>query len=248
MSVRHLALLSLLSAELIASRSAIAQAPAEAVPVYTGNIGGGFALTNGNTATRNLNLTGAFTRDPKTRNVIKTTANYLRGTQFDIVNLDRTSVNVRDEYSLSQRAFVFGQLDYLRDQFKQIQFFWAPAAGIGYKLINSSSTQFILDGGAGGVLEKNPGIESGTSGSLTAGERFQHKLSKEAAFTESLSSIWKTRDFGDSLTNFSVGLTTTVVGNLQLKLEFIDSYKNKPPTPDIKKNDNAFVTTFVVKF
>ena len=48
--------------------------------------------------------------------------------------------------------------------------------------------------------------------------------------------------------SFAVCLTTTVTGNLQLKLEFIDSYKNKPPSLSVKKNDTAFVTTFVVKY
>ena len=52
----------------------------------------------------------------------------------------------------------------------------------------------------------------------------------------------------DSLTNFSVGLATTLVGNLQLKVEFIDSYKNRPANPTLKKNDTAFLTTFVLKF
>jgi hypothetical protein len=66
--------------------------------------------------------------------------------------------------------------------------------------------------------------------------------------TESLSSIWKTKDFDDSLTNFSAGITTSVVGKIQLKVEFIDSYKNKPPKVEVKKNDTAFVSTFVVKF
>ena len=143
---------------------------------------------------------------------------------------------------------MFGQLDYLRDPFPPLQFFWAPPAGVGYKLINNDLTQLIVDGGAGFVLEKNPGIESAGSGSLTTGERFQQKLSSVAAFTESLSSIWKTNDFGDSLTNFSAGLTTAVVGNIQLKLEFVDSYKNKPPKASVKKNDTALVTTFVLKF
>jgi hypothetical protein len=35
---------------------------------------------------------------------------------------------------------------------------------------------------------------------------------------------------------------------IQLKLEFLDSYKNKPANPALKKNDTAFVTAFVLKF
>jgi putative salt-induced outer membrane protein YdiY len=248
MTVRHVAFLSVLITALVASVAAHAQTPTEPMPVYTGNVGGGFALTNGNTDTRNFNLTGAITRDPKTRNVIKGAASYFRGTQSDILSVDRMLVNIRDEFSVSKPVFLFGQIDYVRDQFKQMVFFWAPTAGIGFKLVNTDATQFVLDGGAGGVLEKNPGIDAQKSGSVTGGQRFQQKLSKTAAFTESVASIWKTNDFTDSLTNFSTGLTTTVVGKVQLKLEFIDSYKNRPATVLVKKNDTAFVTTFVMKF
>jgi len=222
--------------------------PGEPPPVYTGNIGGGFAKTGGNTRTNNLNLTAALTRDPKTRNVIKGTASYLRGDQNDLLNLDRTAFNFRDEYSLSSRAFVFGQMDYLRDKFKEIIFLWVPSAGVGYKLVNRDRTLLTVDGAAGGLIEKNPGRSSTKTGALTTGQRFQHKLSSTATFTQSLATIWKTNDFGDSLTNFSVGATTTLVGNLELKLEFIDSYKNKPANPLLKKNDTAFVTAFVVKY
>jgi len=249
MSVRRLGMLTVLLASLSGSFGmAQAQPPAAPTPVYTGNLGGGFALTNGNTDTRSFNLTGAIVRDPKTKNVIKGTASYLRGTQFDILNLDRTSFNIRDEYTLSNRTFVFGQLDYLRDQFKRIIFFWAPTAGLGLKLIKTDATEFILDGGAGGVLEKNPGADSSKTGSLTAGQRFQHKLSAAATLTESLASIWKTNDFSDSLTNFSAALTTSVAGGLQLKVELVDSYKSRPPTRFVKKNDTAFLTSFVMKF
>jgi len=217
-------------------------------PRYTGNLGGGFALTSGNTDTRNFNLTGAIVASANAQNVIKGTASYFRGTQSDVINLDRTLVNMRDEYTVSNRTFVFGQLDYMRDQFKQINFFWAPTAGLGYKLINTDSSQLIVDGGAGGVLEKNPGIPSSKSGSIISGERFQQKLSAAASFTEGLSTLWKTSDFGDSLTNFSTGVTTTLIGKVQLKVELIDSYKHKPANLNVKKNDSAFVTTFVVKF
>jgi hypothetical protein len=161
-------LLSIFIAGFLTSGVAIAQAPAQATPVptYTGNIGGGLALTDGNTDTRTFNLAGAIIRDPKTRNVIKGSASYLRGSQSDVLNLDRTSINARDEYSLSNRTFVFGQLDYLRDQFKEIVFFWASTAGVGYKFVNTDATQFIVDGGAGGVIEKNPGIPSSSTGEL----------------------------------------------------------------------------------
>jgi len=247
MTLRQLGIMSALIGNFILTNSAMAQAPA-ASSMYSGSFGGGLAVTNGNTNTRSFNLSGAIVRDPKTKNVIKGAASYLRGSQSDILNLDRTAINARDEYTISTRTYTFGQIDYVRDQFKDMIFFWAPTAGLGYKLINTDRTQLTVDGGAGGVLEKNPGIDAKKSGSVTTGHHFQRKLSSTAAFTEGMSSIWKTQDFNDSLTNFSVGLTTAVSGKLQLKLEFVDSYKNRPPRVTIKKNDTAFVTTFAMKF
>jgi putative salt-induced outer membrane protein len=247
MTVRHFGIILFLTT---ASSIAFAQTQTPEPPphVYTGNFGGGLAITNGNTDTRNFNLTGALTRDPKTKSIIKTTGSYLRGTTGDLLSVDRTAINLRHEYSLSKQTFLFDQLDYVRDQFKEIIFFWAPTAGIGYKFINTDATQFILDGGGGGVLEKNPGLNSKKSGSVTGDERFQRKLSSVATFTEGLSAISKTNDFGDYLSTFTTGITTTISGNIQLKLEFVDSYKNKPPNVGVKKNDTAFVTTVVVKY
>src|SRR5258705_1878990 len=125
--MRYLAILSVLVATLLPSSLALAQAPAEPPRVYTGNVGGGFAITGGNTDTTNFNLTAGLTRDPKTKNVIKGTVAYLRGSQSDIINVDRAAVNLRDEYTVSGRTFVFAQLDYLRDKFKQIIFRCVPS-------------------------------------------------------------------------------------------------------------------------
>src|SRR5438034_292205 len=195
MTVRRLGILSVLVASVLLSHLAIAQAPQPPARVYTGNLGGGIAITSGNTDTNNFNLTGSIVRDPKTKHVTKGTASYLRGGQNSLLNLDRTALNIRHEYTISGRTFAFGQVDYLRDRFKEIIFLWVPAGGIGYKLVNTDSTQFVLDGGFGGLVEKNPGKTLSKSGSIIADQRFQHKVSTTSTLTESLSSIWKTKDF-----------------------------------------------------
>lgn len=226
---------------------AFAQAPA-AGDAYTGSVGGGFAITSGNTDTRNFNLAAEVERDAGGLNVMKASASYLRGIQNDVLNLDQMTIKLRDEYTLSERAFAFGGLDYFRARFKGIIFLWAPTGGVGYKLVNTDATEFVLDGGVGGVFEKNPGVETDKSGSVSAGQRFRQELSSAATITQSISALWKTDDFNNSLVNFSVGLSTTIAGSLELKIEFIDTYKNQPTSADLVKNDTAFVTAFVVKF
>ena len=81
-------------------------------PVYSGAFGAGLALTGGNTDTVNFNLTFDFVRDPKVNNVIKANGLYLRSSADDLKTADRLSLAVRDEYTISNRVFVYGALPY----------------------------------------------------------------------------------------------------------------------------------------
>jgi len=238
---------SIIAASVCAS-VAWGQTPPAPMKLYTGSFGGGFALTGGNSETKNFNLTFDMVRDPKTKNILKANASYLRGTQTNVLSLDRTSFNIRDEYSLTNRVFLFGQVDYLRDRFKEIIFYWAPSGGVGYKLINNDRTLLAIDGGAGGFFERNPGTAVSKSGSVTGGQRFTYKISPTASFTQSVTNAWKTKDFDDYLTNFSVGLTSTLIKRVDIKIAFLDSYKRKPPNLTVKRNDTAFLTAFIMKF
>src|SRR5262245_55375659 len=102
-----------------------AQQPPGDQPVYSGAFGGGIATTGGNTNTQNFNLAFDITRDPKKRSAFKAKAVYLRANQDDILHVNRTAVTLRNEWTVSGKTFVFGQLDYLRDEFKEIIFLWA---------------------------------------------------------------------------------------------------------------------------
>jgi putative salt-induced outer membrane protein YdiY len=230
------------------SNSVFAQAPPASSTTYTGSISAGVAVTNGNTDTTNYNIAFALIRDPKTKNVIKSSALYLRGDQNSILAVDRTTANLRDEYTVSGRTFVFGQTDYFRDRFKDINYLVSPTAGVGYKLVSRENTLILLDGGAGGLWEKDTGLPVTSSGSITAGERFSSKVNSALTFAQSINTLWKTDDFSDSLSNFAASATTSISKRLDMKVEFIDSYKNRPAILGIKKNDTAFVTALVFKF
>lgn len=235
-------------AVVLLSVPAIAQTAPAPTADFTGSLSAGLALTGGNSDTSNFNFTIGMVRDPKTRNVIKVNGMYLRGDQNDVRTVDRTSANIRDEYTLSGRTFLFGQLDYFRDRFKEISYLLAPTAGAGYKILNSDRTLLLVDGGVGGLWEKNPNLAVRSSGSVTAGQRFSSKITPNLTFTQSLGSLFKMDDFDDSLLNFAVGASTSINSRLELKVEFLDSYKNKPARLGIVKNDTAFVTALVVKF
>lgn len=225
-----------------------AQAPATPPPLWTGNFGGGLALTSGNSDTKNFNISFALLRDPKTKNVIKLNGLYLRGDKDKNSIIDRTSAALRDEYTFSKRVFAFGQLDYLRDKFKDILYLWSPTGGLGYKLINTDAVLMTVDTGLGGIWERNPGKATQKSGAMSSAERLNWKLSKTSSITQSVSGLWKTGDFSDALYNLSTGVAASLTRNSELKFEVIDIYKTRPPVVTLKKNDVAVVTAVVLKF
>jgi putative salt-induced outer membrane protein YdiY len=237
----------------LAAGPAGAQAvPAPAAPAapppgpWTGSIGGGVALTSGNTDTSTVNVTYDVTYDPKTKNVVKSDALYLKGKKDGEATVNRLGFNIRDQYSLRPRTFVFGQFQYLRDTFKAIDYLIAPTAGLGYKVIDTPRTALSVDGGVGGVWEKNPGSDVNSSAAVTATERITRKLSDTANLVEQLSGLWKT-DASDALYTFGIGLIASVTAKSQVKVELLDTYKSKPPTAATQKNDVAIIFSITYK-
>lgn len=237
---------------LIAPSSAAAQAPAAAAEpppgTWTGTAGAGLSFTSGNSDTATYTVSFDVTRDPKTRNVIKAAGLYLRSTANDEATADRLSLTVRDQYALNARAFVFGQLGYLRDTFKLIDYMVAPTVGVGYKVIDTARTKFDVDAGVGVVWEKNPDVDVRTNGAVIAGEKLEFQMTGTSTIKHAAGALWTMDDFGDGLYTVSVGLGTKISEYLQLSIELLDTYKTRPPTADTKKNDVAFVTAVAAKF
>jgi putative salt-induced outer membrane protein len=223
-------------------------APAGPPPLWTGNAGFGLTLNRGNTATTNLNLSGEATRDPKTDSVWKFKGLYLRGKTNGELAVDRLLLEGRNERNLTTRVYAFGQLQFLEDAFKDIDYLVAPSAGIGYKLVATPVTTFNVDAGFGVKVEKNPGLEKRTDALVTAQDKFEHKLTPTATIMQGFAALWTAEDFGDALYNFSAGIAASLTTRTQLKLEVLDTYATRPPSAEVKKNDVALLTALVYKF
>jgi len=227
---------------------AFAQAPAEPPPKpLTVAASAGLALTSGNKDTFTANAAYDITYDPKRRNLVKSDALWIRGETDGELNASRLGINIRDEYKIGKRAFVFAQNQYLRDEFKSIDYLIAPGGGLGYRLFDTTATKLSVDGGLGAVWEKNPGVELHTSGAVTASEKLTQTLTATTTVTQSVTALWKTKDWDDALYTFGVGVAAAMSARTQLKFELLDVFKKKPPTPDIKQNDVALLMAIVYK-
>ena len=206
-------------------------------PLWSGNLGAGLALTNGNTDTKNANLSLGVVRDPKKRSVLRLNGLYLRGDKQGELIVNQTQFTIRDEINLSSRTFVFAQGAYVKDTFKGIRNLFSPTVGIGYKVINTDLMLLSFDTGVGGVWESDIGRPSVATGAYNAGERFSWKVSPTATITQTIASLWKMNDWSDSLHNFTAGLAVSITTHSEVKMEFLDTFKNRPPSPTLKKND-----------
>ncbi len=223
-----------------------AQAPAPAPKALATTASAGLALTNGNKDTSTLNLGYELSYDPKTRNIVKSDGLYLRGKTESDLTTDRLGLNGRDEYKLHDRAFAFGQLQYLADQFKNIDYLVAPSAGFGYRLSDTARTKLSVDAGLGGVWEKRLTDDVQKAGAVTVSEKLTHQLSTSAALSQSFAALYKTNNFDDALYTVGASLAASVTARTQLKVEVLDTYKTLV-TAGIEKNDVALIVGMVFK-
>jgi putative salt-induced outer membrane protein len=215
---------------------------------WAGSLGAGLALTSGNTDTQNFNLSFSTKYDPKTRIVFKSEALYLRGSANGTKQVDKLTASAREEYSLSDKTFAFGEVSYLRDPFKAISYLVAPVAGAGYRIIKSDVRNLTVDGAVGAIIESNNSVGRSSSGAIKSGENFDWAISKTSKFTQQLTGLWKTNDFADALYHFDAGLGSTVATRLELKLGYAYDYKARPRPSTLKKGDSALFAALVFKY
>ena len=246
--VRPIALLVVVFLSLAATANAQAPAPPPPPPGWTGSASAGLALTQGNSDTSTVNLAYEVKRDTGSKLLFKSSGLFLRGESEGELTTNRMAIGGRVDRKLSERTSLFGQTQFLRDSFKAIDYLVSPTAGISRLLVKKDRTELGVDAGLGVVWEKNPGLDVKASGAVSASETVTHKLTKTAEFTQKVAALWKMDDFDDSLYAFTVGLAASVTTATQLKVELLDTFKNKPPSADIVKNDIAVLVSFVYKF
>jgi putative salt-induced outer membrane protein YdiY len=237
-----------------ASAQTPAQPPAAAPtteppsPLWTGSAGLGFTMNRGNTSTTNFNVTFDASTDAKKKDVFKTKVIYLRDEADGAVSANRTLFDARYERTISNRLFGYAGVGFLSDEFKDIEYLWAPAAGLGYKLVVTETTTFNVDAGLGVKVEKNPDVDATTDVAITLSDKFEHKLSKEAKLTQGFTALWTADDFGDAVYTFTAGIAAALTTRTQVKVELLNAYMTRPPSADVKKNDVLLITSFGYKF
>jgi putative salt-induced outer membrane protein YdiY len=220
----------------------------EPVKVWTGALGAGLAMTKGNTDTSTYNVSYELTRDAKQRLIFKSTGLFIQSEKDDVLNVDRTSADIRIDYRLTYKLTLFGRLNYLSDSFKQVDYLLSPTVGVGYAWVDNDRTQLSFDASLGTVFERNPGFDLRTSPALALGQRLTHQITSAARVTQQVSALVKLEDFGDALYTFGGGLSASITSRSELKAEVLDSFKAEVVAPVVSRNDVSILVSVVYKF
>ena len=235
-----------LAALLAASLSATAAD--EPKPGWHGSFSVGLSMTSGNSDANSYNLGFDLKYDPKTKNVLKFGGLYLRSDANGETTADKRTAFARDEYSLTDRFFVYGEVVYLSDAIAQVDYLVSPNAGAGYKFVKTDAVTLEASAGFGGAFEKYEGQDATSSGAYRVGEAFAWKISPTVAFTQKASGLWKSNDTGDAYYHFDAGFTTSLAKILELKLAYLLDHKTRPAVATLEKTDAAFIVALVAKF
>jgi putative salt-induced outer membrane protein YdiY len=217
---------------------------------WQGGANVGFALTRGNSQTKNLAL--AFTADRKTMNdeiamytnsvyaandapgaVPATTANAIQG-------------GIRYDHDLTKRLFAFVGADFQTDDLQALNLRSIFGGGLGFHVIKNDKTTLDFLGGLNYTRENYVTFNRNFA-ALTLGEEFTHKVGMSTLITQKFYMFPDLSDTGEFRGTFNFGTVTKINKWLGWQNAFGDIYVTNPPAGK-KQNDIIFTTGLNVSF
>ena len=217
---------------------------------WAGGANVGFALTRGNSDTKNLAL--AFTADRKTtHDEISMYANTVYATNDAAGATPNVTANTwqggaRYSRNFTKVLFGFGSADFQTDALQGLNLRSILGGGLGLHVINTSQTTFDVLGGLNYTKENYVGLDRNFA-ALTLGEEFMHKLGASTVLTEKGYFFPDLNQTGQYRGTFNFGTVTKISKWLGWQNAFGDIYVTNPPAGK-KPNDLLLTTGINVSF
>ncbi len=217
---------------------------------WTGGANVGFALTAGNSETKNLAL--AFTGDRKGLNDhIALYANSVYATSNTAGGVSGTTANssqsgIRYERNINARVFGFVSGDFQTDALQDLDLRSIYGAGFGYHAIKNDRTTFDLLAGLNYTRENYTTLQRNIA-AVTLGEELTQKLGKSTVLTQKLYFFPALNEAGEYRSTFNFGTVTKISKWLGWQNAFGNIYVTDPPVGK-KRNDLTLTTGLNVTF
>jgi putative salt-induced outer membrane protein YdiY len=217
---------------------------------WAGGINLGFALTRGNSQTKNLSL--AFTADRKTmHDHLGLYATSVYATDDAPGSNPSTTANaiqsgIRYDHDFDTRLFGFVGGDFQTDALQSLDLRSVFTGGLGVHVIKNDATTLDLLGGLNYTRENYSTFSRDLIGA-TIGEELTHKLGKATLITEKLYIYPDLSDTGEYRGVFNFGTVTKMNKWLGWQNAVADTYVTNPPLGK-KQNDVIFTTGLNISF
>ena len=217
---------------------------------WTGSGSVSFALTRGNSETKNLAL--AFTADRKTpHDHIGMYANSVFATDDAPGAVPSTTANTtqggaRFDRNVGARLFGFGAADFQADALQDLNLRSVFSGGLGFHAVKSDRTTLDFLGGANYTRENYETLSRDLI-ALTLGEEFMKKLGASTVVNQKLYFYPDLNDTGEYRGVFNLGTVTKISKLFGWQNSFTETYVTNPPA-GTKKNDVILTTGLNVSF
>jgi putative salt-induced outer membrane protein YdiY len=217
---------------------------------WAGGANVGFALTRGNSETKNLSL--AFTADRKTltddvalyANTVYATNDLPGATPSTTASTNQGGA--RYSRNFTARLFGYGSADFQTDALQDLNLRSVLGGGLGYHAIKTDRTTLDFLVGPNYTRENYTTITNNFV-ALTLGEDFSHKLRASTLVTEKLYFFPDMNDTSQYRVAFNLGAVTKISKWLGWQNAFGDIFVTNPPA-GAKKNDIILTTGLNVSF
>ncbi len=210
----------------------------------------GFALTRGNSESKNLAL--GFTADRKTlHDKLGLYANSVYATNDASGAIPSTTANAirggaRYDHDLTPRLFGFVGADFATDDLQDLDLRSVLGGGLGLHVVNTPATTLDLLAGLNYTHEAYSTFSRNFPAAIL-GEELTHKLGANTLLSEKAGFFPDLSDLGEYRFTFDVGTVTKINKWLGWQNSFSNVYVTNPPVGK-KSNDLIFTTGLNISF
>jgi putative salt-induced outer membrane protein YdiY len=210
----------------------------------------GFALTRGNSETKNFSL--AFVAARQTlHDKLGLYANTVYATNDAPTAVPHTTANtegggLRYDHDITPKVFGYVNADFFANALQLLNLRSVLGGGAGYHLIKNDATTLDVFGGANYTHESYTTFTRNLA-ALTIGEDVIHKLGKSTVLTQDASFFPDLSNTGEYRATFDFATVTKISKRFGWQNSFSDIYVTNPPL-GTKKNDVVLTTGLNVSF
>jgi len=210
----------------------------------------GFALTRGNSETKNLSIGFVATRQTL-HDKLGAYSNIVYASNDAPGAVPSTTANtagggLRYDHDIRKRLFAFVAADFFSDALQGLNIRAAEGGGLGFHVIKNDSTTLDFLGGLNYTHESYT-VFTRNFAALTIGEDLTHKIGRSTVLTQDLNFFPNLNHTGEYRATFDFATVTKLTHRLGWQNTFSDIYVTNPPAGK-RQNDLVLTTGLNISF